>query len=124
MRLPEEDEEYLNAKGHRWELIPDPSGALLVIRAFPVNPAIYDCATCDLMVRIPAQYNIAALDMFYAAPPIRLKSGAFPIQADQMEAFSGQQWQRFSRHLEHWRAGVDTIRAMLSFAERELKGQQ
>ena len=124
MKLPEDDEAYLNGKSYRWELLPDPSGGLLVIRGFDLDSAKYDLTSCDLMIRIPAQYNIAALDMFYVAPPIRLKSGAFHDRADHMETHGGQQWQRFSRHLQEWRPGIDTIRTLLSFAERELKGRK
>ena len=64
MRLPEDDEVYLNSKGYRWDLLPDPSGALLVVRGFAVDPETYDRDACDLMVRIPAQYNIAGLDWY------------------------------------------------------------
>ncbi len=127
MRLPEDDEEYLNQKGYAWDLLPDtatsPTGGLLIIHNYPLNGALYNRAACDLMIRIPATYNMAGLDMFYADPTVCLQNGTYPSRADQFETHGSRQWQRFSRHLAAWRPGVDTIRTMLSFADRELKGQ-
>lgn len=126
MRLPEDDEQYLNQKGYRWELLPDqttnPVGGLLVIRDHPLDPVLYVQEKCDLMIRVPPGYNMAALDMFYASPAVTLKAGGYPNCANQFETHGGTSWQRFSRHLSIWRPGVDTIRTMLSFADRELKG--
>ena len=68
MRLPEDDEEYLRTKGYTWELVPEGDGACLILQGYPVSPELYDRAITDLMVRIPAQYNNAALDMFYCDP--------------------------------------------------------
>lgn len=128
MRLPEHDEEYLQQKGYAWDLLADPpaspTGGLLIIHNYLLDAAVYDRETCDLMIRIPAGYNVAQLDMFYADPEIRLKAGGYPNRADQFETHGGRRWQRFSRHLAVWRPGVDTVRTMLSFADRELKAQR
>jgi hypothetical protein len=39
--------------------------------------------------------------------------GAFPKAADQPFAFEGRNWQRWSRHQDQWRPGVDGIWTML-----------
>ena len=64
-----------------------------------------------MMIRIPDQYNIAALDMFYVSPEVRLKnSNQYPDQAEHFEDHCGRKWQRFSRHLvASWRPGVDGL---------------
>ena len=112
MDLPEADEAFLNRKGHRWELIPGGGGAFLVVKDFLVNPAVFDREKTDLMVRIPAGYNTAGLDMYYVDPPLRLKNGAYPQAADVFEEHAGRRWQRFSRHLATaWRSGLDGLRA-------------
>src|SRR5690348_6013937 len=110
MKLPESDEEYLRGKGYDWSLFPDGKGGLLIMKGFPVNDKKYDQTVVDLMIRIPAQYNVACLDMWYVDPPLHLVgSGAFPEAATAFETHGNRSWQRFSRHLppKSWRAGVD-----------------
>src|SRR3954453_1156034 len=99
MDLPEDDEAFLSSKGHAWQLVPDGAGALLIVTGYPVNSETYDRASVDLMIRIPAQYKMAGLDMFFVAPPLRLKNGgSYPNKADTFETHNGRSWQRFSRH--------------------------
>ena len=75
MDLPEEDETFLDRKQFSWELLPDGGGGCLVVRNYPVSPDIFDRDKTDLMVRIPAGYNTAGLDMYYVDPPLRLRGG-------------------------------------------------
>ncbi len=122
MRLPEDDEEYLNGKSFDWEVAPDANGGFLVIRNYPLHPERYEPARTDLMIRIPAQYPLAQLDMFYVAPEVRLKGGSYPQNAEVFEEFLGRRWQRFSRHLaQPWRAGVDGLPMFLSLIHSELQ---
>jgi hypothetical protein len=125
MQLPEDDEEYLNEAGFDWELFPDGEKAgFLVIRGFDVSGGGLTPPDTDLMLRIPAQYNTAQLDMWYCDPPVK-RSGAFPDRADHFEDYLGRRWQRFSRHLPdgQWRAGVDNLRTFFPHIRRELQGK-
>ena len=122
MQLPEEDERYLTEKGFDWALEPDGTGALLLLRNYPVDDTRFNCTSATIMVRIPPQYPLAALDMFYADPPIKLLSGAFPQAAEHHEAHGGRTWQRFSRHLTvPWRPNIDGLASFLSIVSRELR---
>lgn len=125
MQLPEDDEAYLNGKGYRWELIPAGEEAFLVLHSFPVSAELYDHSAVDLMIRIPAQYPNAKLDMFYVDPALRLKSGGYPDRADHFEDHAHRHWQRFSRHIPdaQWRVGIDGIPTLLTFACRELQAR-
>lgn len=123
MELPEDDEHYLNEKGIAFELKPDGGGALLLLPGFSINRERYDRDSTTIMVRIPAQYPNAKLDMFYADPAIKLKSGAYPDRADHFEDHGGRRWQRFSRHLPDWRTGIDGLPTLLIFIRRELQGE-
>jgi len=125
MRLPENDEIYLNNKGYQWQLIPGGSEAFLVINEFPLAAEIFDRGNTDLMIRIPAQYNMAGLDMYYVAPEIKLKAtGAYPQAADHFETHCDRRWQRFSRHLTTaWRAGVDGLPMYLALIQKELQAK-
>lgn len=122
MDLPEDDEEYLNRKGHRWELIPGHEGGFLVVKDFSVSPVAFDRDKTDLMIRIPAGYNTAGLDMYYVDPPLRLKSGSYPQAAEQFEDHANRRWQRFSRHLATpWRAGLDGLPMFFALILNELQ---
>jgi len=124
MNLPEDDDEFLRGKGFDWSLVPDGDGGLLVVRNHPVNRAKYDREVTDLMIRIPAQYNMAKLDMWYVDPPLRLLgSNQYPHQAATFEAHGGRTWQRFSRHLPDgvWRAGIDGLPMFFTFINAEFK---
>jgi len=126
MRLLEDDEAYLNDKGHTWQLLPDGAGACLVISEYEVSAEVYNREKTDLMIRIPAQYNIAGLDMFYVSPELRLRAtGSYPEAASHFEDHVGRRWQRFSRHLNttRWRAGVDGLRMFMALIQRELRAK-
>lgn len=125
MQLPARDAAFLNERGYAWELLPDPSGgACVVVKGFDVAGGGFSPAAIDLMVRIPAQYPMTALDMWYCDPPIRLAAnGQFARASEVMEPHVGRTWQRFSRHLNGaWRPGVDSLRSFFVLIQRELQG--
>ena len=60
-------------------------------------------------------------DMFHTMPWVKLTpDGRYPTAADQPVIFAGQQWQRWSRHNNEWRAGVDGIWTMLKRIDNAL----
>lgn len=125
MELPARDVKFLSERGFTWELIPDPQGAAcLVVKGFGVAAGGFAPSTTDLMIRIPPQYPITPLDMWYCDPPIRLAtSGQFAHASEVMENHIGRTWQRFSRHLNGgWRAGIDCLRSYFALIHRELQG--
>lgn len=121
MNLLEEDEKYLAEKGYSWELQPDGGNLALIIKNYPVNENVFDRSRADLLIIIPAQYNNARLDMYYVDPPLKNKDGSYPQAADQFEDHAGRRWQRFSRHLDTWLPGIDTLAGFMSLISRELQ---
>lgn len=124
MQLPTRDSNFLSERGYIWELTPEPAGAYLVVKGFAVSGGGFTPATTDLMIRIPAQYPMTPLDMWYCNPPIRVAStGAFAQASEVIEHHLGRPWQRFSRHLNGlWQPGVDGLRSFFSLVQRELQG--
>lgn len=125
MELPARDVKFLNERGLDWELLPDPQGAAcLIVKNFSVAAGGFTPAATELMIRIPPQYPITPLDMWYCDPPIRLvASGQFAPASEVMESHLGRSWQRFSRHLNGgWRPGVDSLRSYFTLVQRELQG--
>jgi hypothetical protein len=125
MSLPERDAAFLRTREFSWETVPDPAGSLcLIIRSFPVAGGGFTPDHTDLMVRIPAQYPMTPLDMWYCDPPIRIAAtGQFAVASEVIELHLGKNWQRFSRHLNGgWRPGIDSLKSYFALIQRELQG--
>jgi hypothetical protein len=124
MQLPRRDVAFLNERGFKWDLTPGGDGAYLVIEGFDVSGGGFSPPDTSLMIRIPAQYPMTPLDMWYCDPPIRLTaSGQFAPASEVIEPHIGRSWQRFSRHLNGvWQPGVDSLRSFFTLIQRELQG--
>lgn len=127
MQLPTRDTVFLAERGYAWELAPDPGGSsCLVIKDFNVSGGGFTPAVTDLMVRIPPQFPMTPLDMWYCDPPVRIAAtGQFAAASQVMEQHIGRTWQRFSRHLNGaWQPGVDCLRSFFILIQRELQGTE
>ena len=113
MILPSKDREYLEASGISYEEFSGPPNAI-VFRDYPIPGGKLDRREADILVELPAGYPDIRPDMFYALPWLKLAAGSrYPKAADQPHDFAGQRWQRWSRHADQWRPGVDGIWTML-----------
>ena len=120
MRLLESDEEYLAQKGYEFEVVQQGAELHVIIHAFPL-PITYSVSSVDLLVRLPAVYPNAKLDMFWTDPRVTLKNGQVPKTAQVMETHGGRSWQRWSRHwVAPWRPGVDGLGSFLVAVRNEL----
>lgn len=123
MQLLEDDESYLKTHGFTFELVPAPNGIYLILKALILHPGKYNHDVVDVLILIPSGYNDAKLDMFYVVPELKLRStDAHPQAASHFEEHAGRRWQRFSRHLPQWRAGIDKLQNFMPFVTRELQG--
>jgi hypothetical protein len=88
--------------------------------AFP--PGKFDSSSGDLLILLPRGYPDCPPDMFYLNPWLRLTANAqYPYKADVAFDFGGVKWQRWSRHNNEWRQGVDGIWTMLKRVEHALE---
>jgi hypothetical protein len=125
MLIPERDAAFLKERGYDWEVVADPAGgACVIVRGFSVEGGGFTPAITELMVRIPPQYPITALDMWYCDPPIRVAATGRYAQASEVtESHLGRKWQRFSRHLNGgWRPRIDSLKSYFTLIQRELQG--
>jgi hypothetical protein len=125
MQLPERDTKFLNERGYKWEVMPDPSGSSsVIIHDLVVSGGGFSPERTDVMVRIPAQYPMTPLDMWYCDPPIRIAAtGQFAPASEVVETHFGRNWQRFSRHLASaWNPAIDGLRSFFALIHRELQG--
>lgn len=112
--LPSEDQRYLKQHDLKVEVIKQGDQVGLVLRSYRLPAEVFNVDVCDLLVLLPGGYPDAPPDMFYALPWLKLKAGdKFPNAADQPMDFSGQRWQRWSRHNNEWRPGVDFLRTFI-----------
>jgi Prokaryotic E2 family E len=123
--LPEQDTDFLNSTGYRWETVRDSSGNWVFIQDYPV-PVGYNINRVKIALRIDAGYPVAQIDMVYFFPELRKLNGG-PILALVLQVIEGMQWQRWSRHRtgeNPWRPGLDDISTHLQLVnfwmEREL----
>jgi hypothetical protein len=120
--LPPEDRAYLDANGIAYEEVLEGPTKAVILKAWSLPAARYDTGAADILILLPPAYPDCAPDMFYLTPWVRLAhSQRYPNAADQPHPFAGKTWQRWSRHNNTWRAGVDGIWTMLRRIERALE---
>jgi hypothetical protein len=120
--LPSRDRAYLAEKGIAYEEIIADGQRGVVLRQYPLPAGIFNSCKADILIIIPPGYPDTPPDMFHLIPWVRLTArNAFPRAADQSVMFNGQSWQRWSRHNNEWRPGVDGIWSMLKLIDHALK---
>lgn len=134
--LPEEDQEYLESKELKYELLAEngPEGKErrgVLFRGFPVpgnlrihkDSGLVACESCDLLIMIPQGYATTKLDSFYTSPRLKRTDGADPDRANNETPLFNRSWQFWSRHLNdgEWRVGVDGLSTYLSYIRDELR---
>lgn len=109
-QLPEEDTDFLESLGNRYELISVGADQRVIIYDIDI-PAGYNVVRADVHFRIVTGYPDQQIDMSYFSPALSLTSG-HPIKALTSHDFNGRQWQQWSRHRtpeNPWRIGVDNL---------------
>ncbi|HXC53121.1 MAG TPA: multiubiquitin domain-containing protein [Candidatus Limnocylindrales bacterium] len=115
--LPEADRNYLEQHGIAHRLVGHGGQVGVVIEGFQLPPHKYDRDHVDLLIILPGGYPDACPDMFFMDPWVRLaETGRYPERADHAHQFSGQSWQRWSRHCGEWRPGIDGLHTMIARA--------
>lgn len=120
--LPPEDRDYLVDCGIVFEERSEAGGRGIVLKGWSLPQGRFDNGAVDVLIMLPPAYPDCAPDMFYLSPWVRLvTSNQYPRAADVPHAFAGQTWQRWSRHNNEWRPGVDGIWTMVRRIERALE---
>lgn len=116
--LSEEDKMYLQNSGYIFEEV----GRCVILKGRKLPDGKFDSEHVDIMIELPARYPHTAPDMFYLLPWVKLAQvNRYPNAADVSKNFNGQNWQRWSRHNNEWRPGIDGIWTMLKRVEYALE---
>ncbi len=119
--LPPDDRRYLSDKGVVFEEVEGGTQKGIILRNYPLPAGHFDAQVADILILLPAGYPDIPPDMFHTLPWVRLASNnQYPYRADQEVNFAGRKWQRWSRHNNEWRAGVDGIWTMLKRVDNAL----
>lgn len=111
--LPMRDRAYLVERGIAFEEV-DGNEKGVIFRDYVLPAGRFDQTKADILVLLPPGYPDVRPDMFFAMPWIKLcRSAQYPRAADQAHDFQNRRWQRWSRHNDQWRPGVDGIWTML-----------
>ncbi len=99
IKLQEHCQELTKLTGIEVELIEEPPTRIFVVlRQGLLPPATYQTAASDVLFIADYQYQMSALDMFWAEVEVIRSDGAIPTNADQIEQYAGRTWRRFSWH--------------------------
>ena len=116
--LPVPDREYLASKEIVFQEIEENGRKGVILKDRPLPDGRFNTGKADVLILLPTGYPDVAPDMFYLLPWVKLiPSNAYPNKADQALEFAGQKWQRWSRHNNEWRPGIDGIWTMIKRIE-------
>jgi hypothetical protein len=96
------------------QVVAQPNGWRFVVFDNYVLPNGFSAKSVRLLVKLAPNFPDAAPDMFWVHPELHTSSNAVP-QGTSLENLLGEQWQRYSWHLQPgaWIVGVSTLRDFL-----------
>ena len=120
--LPMKCRRYLVKRGVPFEEHEEGDQKAVIFKAFALPTGRFDAPSADILVLLPSGYPDTPSDMFYVTPWLKLSSSnSYPNRADQSFEFGRRNWQRWSRHNNEWRTGVDGIWTMIKRIETALE---
>jgi Prokaryotic E2 family E/Multiubiquitin len=120
-RLPSRDRSYLEQRDIAVDVLTEGGYTAVVLKTVVLPVGKFDSTTTDILILLPPGYPDIAPDMFYCDPWLKLTSvGRYPNAADVPHVFAGRNWQRWSRHNNAWRPGIDGLHTMIKRVELAL----
>ena len=106
--LPRRCKRYLQESGYAFSERMENGVAAVIIDRYSLPPDKFDHDEVSLLLLLPDGYPDAAPDMFYVYPWLKLQSSRnWPTAASAEHSFADKKWQRWSRHWQDWRPGID-----------------
>jgi hypothetical protein len=116
----------LNDEG--WDILvrrepPDGNQIFILFEKYPL-PAGWNKKETRLLLITDVSYPNSKLDMFWVEPGLKLEGGGTAQAGDAIENHLGQQWQRFSWHVQKWNPAVDNVITYLGTVNARLRQLQ
>ena len=127
MGLPPQLEEDLNVlrqnglvvSTHR---IPPTGNQIFVVFEKYSLPPGWSKSETRLLLIADVGYPNSKIDMFWVDTDVKLQNGdKVPQAGESIESYIGQQWRRFSWHVQKWNPAVDNIISYLNTVDNRLK---
>ncbi len=103
----------LNRPGMALEIWEHAGQPYVYVPAMPACTPPWDAAAHDILIAIPAAYDLAALDAFYLSLPYTFNGGIHPrVENGSIIEVNGRRWRLVSWHYpdgKPWQAGRDTL---------------
>lgn len=112
--LPSFDQTFLVDHGYQFDVVQEGRETGIILKSLELPEGKFNVETADVLVLLPAGYPDCAPDMFYASPHLTLANGQVPKACTVQHTFAGRVWQRWSRHNNAWRPGIDGLRTMVA----------
>lgn len=77
-----------------------------------------------LLLITDISYPNSKIDMFWVDTDLTLNGGRIPQAGDSIENHLGQQWRRFSWHVQKWNPAVDNVISYIGTVDARLKKLQ
>ena len=100
--------------GYQFDVVQEGRETGIILKSLELPEGKFNVEAADILVLLPAGYPDCAPDMFYASPHLRLANGQVPKACTVQHTFAGRVWQRWSRHNNAWRPGIDGLRTMVA----------
>ncbi|MBL4795971.1 MAG: multiubiquitin domain-containing protein [Oleispira sp.] len=119
--LPSIDQTFLCEHGYDFEVAQEDGKTGIILKALKLPEGKFNCEIVDILVLLPGGYPDCAPDMFYASPKLTLNGiGQVPKACTAQRTYAGRVWQRWSRHNNAWRPGIDGLRTMVARVQTAL----
>lgn len=121
-RTLDEDIAHLRHSYPDIEVVNETARTFVILKQFSLAQH-WNMPKTELLLQVPQGYPLAAMDMFWVSPGLRLANGQIPQNADLLEQYCDRQWQRFSWHYSGstpWNPAVDGLASHLRFVRVRL----
>ncbi|AFO92754.1 hypothetical protein D1822_15270 [Phaeobacter inhibens] len=119
--LPSKDQIYLSGRGYEFEVVTECGNTGIILKNQSLPEGKFNYTVADILILLPKGYPDCPPDMFYVAPKLTLAgTGQVPKACTVEHRFVGRVWQRWSRHNNAWRLGVDGLQTMVARVQTAL----
>jgi len=101
----------------------DGNQIFVVFERYPIPPG-WNKSETRLLLITDIGYPNSKIDMFWTERDFMLAGNRMPQAGDAIQAFLGNQWRRFSWHVQKWNPAVDNIKTYLETVNARLKQLQ
>ncbi len=119
--LPSKDQAFLAGQGYDFDVVVEGGTTGIVLKSVVLPVGKFNSQMADILILLPTGYPDCPPDMFYVSPKLTLAStGLLPKACEVEHHFGGRAWQRWSRHSDAWRPGIDGLRTMVARVQTAL----